>query len=118
MERILEISLLYDFYGELLTEKQKNIFELYYQNDLSLGEIGEQLKISRQGVYDTLKRSESILSQYEEKLKLVEKFVTNKYYIEEMLEIMNKIEEDLDSHKELKAEIDKMKAIAYKILDK
>lgn len=117
MERILEISLLYDFYGELLTNKQKNIFELYYQNDLSLGEIGEQLKISRQGVYDTLKRSESILSQYEEKLRLVERFVTNKHYIKEMLEIVSKIEKDLDHHKELKAEFDTMKAIAYKILD-
>ncbi len=55
MKEILQLTLLYDFYGELLTEKQKLVYEMYYQNDLSLSEIGEELSISRQAVRDQLK---------------------------------------------------------------
>ena len=75
---ILKTTLLYDFYGELLTEKQKEIYELFYQNDMSLSEIAAELDISRQAVRDQLKRTEKILSEYEEKLMLVEKFMANK----------------------------------------
>ena len=57
MDEILHLTLLYDFYGELLTEKQKQVFDLHYQDDLSLSEIGEELSISRQAVRDQLKRS-------------------------------------------------------------
>ena len=64
---------LYDLYGGLLTEKQRNIFDLYYQNDYSIGEIAEELEISRQAVYDAIKRSEHILNEYEDKLFLAEK---------------------------------------------
>lgn len=117
MERILKVTLLYDFYGELLTDKQKNIFELYYQNDLSLAEIAEQLQISRQGVYDTLKRSENILSQYEKTLHLVERFIINKHCIKEIIQIMDEIEQDFYNPQKTKAQIKEMKNIAYKILD-
>lgn len=117
MDDILRITLLYDFYGELLTDKQKNIFELYYQNDLSLAEIAEQLQISRQGVYDTLKRSENILSQYEETLHLVDRFVRNKHCIKEMIQIMDEMERDFNNPQKIKSQIQDMKNIAYKILD-
>ena len=60
MDEILHLTLLYDFYGELLTEKQKQVFDLHYQDDLSLSEIGEELSISRQAVRDQLKRTEKI----------------------------------------------------------
>ena len=75
---ILKTTLLYDFYGELLTDKQKEIYELFYQNDMSLSEIAGELEISRQAVRDQLKRTEKILSDYEEKLRLVERFMANK----------------------------------------
>lgn len=65
MREILQLTLLYDFYGELLTEKQKLVYDMYYQNDLSLSEIGEELSISRQAVRDQIKRVESILQNYE-----------------------------------------------------
>ena len=78
MEEKIEQAYLYDFYGELLTEKQKEIYELFYQNDMSLSEIAAELDISRQAVRDQLKRTEKILSEYEEKLMLVEKFMANK----------------------------------------
>lgn len=61
----IEIVLLYDYYGDLLTERQKECFELRYYQDLSLSEIGEELGISRQGVHDNLSRAEALLREME-----------------------------------------------------
>lgn len=63
----LELALLFDYYGDLLTQKQKNCFDLYYNQDLSLGEIAQEEGISRQGVHDSLARAESLLRSVEEK---------------------------------------------------
>ena len=71
MERIVEQALLYDFYGELLTEHQKKIYEAAIYNDLSLGEIAAEQGISRQGVHDLIRRCDKILVDYESKLHLV-----------------------------------------------
>lgn len=70
----LELTLLFDFYGDILTEKQHEIFDLYYNEDLSLAEIAEHLDITRQGVRDSIVRSEEILRNFEAKLGLAEKF--------------------------------------------
>ena len=67
----LEMTLLLDYYGELLTEKQKTCFDLYYNQDLSLGEIAEEAGISRQGVHDSLARAEATLLELEQKLGCV-----------------------------------------------
>lgn len=75
MEKILEQALLYDFYGELLTAHQKQIYEDVVLNDYSLSEVADDLGISRQGVHDMIKRCNKLLTGYEEKLHLVEKFV-------------------------------------------
>lgn len=75
MERIVEQSLLYDFYGDLLTEHQKDIYEGYVLENLSLAELAESSGISRQGVHDLIKRVENMLEGYEEKLHLVAKFL-------------------------------------------
>ena len=74
MERIFEQALLYDFYGELLTEHQQNIYEDAVFNDMSLSEIAQEQGISRQGVHDLIKRCDKILLDYESKLHLVERF--------------------------------------------
>mgnify|MGYP000237305663 FL=1 len=74
MERFIEEALLYDFYGELLTEHQRSIYEDVVYNDMSLSEIAEENGISRQGVHDLVKRCDKILAGYEEKLHLVERF--------------------------------------------
>mgnify|MGYP004451727911 FL=1 len=71
MEKLLEEALLYDFYGELLTTHQKEIYEDFVLNDLSLSEIADERDISRQGVYDIVKRCRKQLQGYEQKLHLV-----------------------------------------------
>lgn len=76
MERIVEQTLLFDFYGELLTEHQRNVYEDVVLNDCSLAEAAEQYKISRQGVHDLIKRCNRILEDYETKLHLVAKFLS------------------------------------------
>lgn len=68
------MSMLFDFYGELLTDKQKELFDLYYNEDLSLSEIAEHAEISRQGVRDAIMRAESILRDTEDKVGLVKKY--------------------------------------------
>ena len=82
VEKILEQTLLYDFYGELLTEHQQKIYEDVVFNDISCSEVAENQGISRQGVHDLIKRCEHILDDYETKLHLVERFVSLKEKVE------------------------------------
>jgi len=74
LEKVALMNLLFDFYGQLLTDRQKDFMELYYAHNLSMGEIADEFNVTRQAVYDTLKRAEQILYQYEEKLGLVARF--------------------------------------------
>ncbi|HIS07370.1 MAG TPA: YlxM family DNA-binding protein [Candidatus Choladocola avistercoris] len=94
MEKILEQTLLYDFYGELLTEHQKRVYEDVVLNDYSLSEIADELGISRQGVHDMVKRCSRLLNGYEEKLHLVEKFVSLKEKVGEIRKIAQTRRED------------------------
>lgn len=84
MESIVKQSLLYDFYGELLTEHQRSIYEDVVYNDMSLSEIAEENGISRQGVHDLIKRCDKTLSAYEDKLHLISKFQTTRRMVEEI----------------------------------
>lgn len=85
MEKIYQQTLLYDFYGELLTEHQRSIYEDAVYNDLSLGEIAEERGISRQGVHDLIKRCDKILTEYEDRLHLVEKFMHARDKVEKIM---------------------------------
>lgn len=84
MDEKLQQAYLYDFYGELLNERQRQIYEDFYFHDLSLGEIASEEGISRQGVADMVKRCEKKLAGYEEKLHLVEKFLSIKGSVEQI----------------------------------
>ncbi len=78
MDELFEKSLLYDFYGELLTEHQQSVYQSFVFEDMSLAEVAEEQGITRQGVHDLVKRCDKILQGYEDKLHLVEKFVSIK----------------------------------------
>ena len=73
-DKTLEMTLLFDFFGELLTEKQREYFDLYYNDDLSLSEIAENEGISRQGVRDIIVRAENSLRETEEKTGIIKRF--------------------------------------------
>jgi len=72
----MRMTLLLDYYGQILTDKQKEVMELYYNEDLSLAEIAEHSQITRQGVRDSIKRGEAYILELENKLKLVEKITS------------------------------------------
>lgn len=91
----MRINLLYDFYGQLLTAKQRALLKLYYQADLSLGEIADQQEVSRQAVYDILKRSERTLEHFEDKLNLVEKHLATRNLFSELEHELTKLQADL-----------------------
>ncbi len=77
-------SMLFDFYGELLTDKQREYFDLRYNEDLSLGEIAEQCGISRQGVWDIIRRAETAMTEIEEKTGLIKRFLERNAQIDEL----------------------------------
>ena len=95
IDDITRQSLLYDFYGELLTKRQREVMELYHEENLSLAEIADEFGISRQGVYDALKNGEKALASYEEKLGLVEKFRKSSEAIDKIDERIDNIIESL-----------------------
>ena len=82
-ERVL-ISLLLDFYGPLLTDKQRLSLQLHHENDMSLGEIADELGVSRQAVHDNLQRARHILNDYESKLHLVAQYEMREQVIQEL----------------------------------
>ena len=108
MEEILEQALLYDFYGELLTEHQKEIYEQFVLEDLSLGEIARDAGISRQGVHDLIKRCNKTLQGYEDKLHLVEKFLTIKEKVQNMNQIIDSYEGTDENTRKLASDIRKI----------
>ena len=108
MDNVYEISLLMDFYGQLLTKKQYELLDLHYNNDYSLGEIAEEMDISRQGVYDNIRRAKNSLNDFEQKLGLVKKFSEQKKGVEKILESLQKFESGLENEKD-KSELVKIK---------
>ncbi|WP_102028189.1 putative DNA-binding protein [Salirhabdus sp. Marseille-P4669] len=98
IQKTTRINYLFDFYQELLTPKQRNYLEMYYLEDFSLGEIADQFEVSRQAVYDNIKRTEAMLEEYEEKLHLYEKFEKRQEMIAQLKEFAKR---DKMNHTEL-----------------
>lgn len=111
MEKIVEQGLLYDFYGELLTEHQRSVYEDAVYHDMSLTEMADEYGISRQGVHDLIRRCDKLLAGYEEKLHLVEKFIEAKKTIAQMDALVKEAERvDWPECKERLHEIGKLTA--------
>lgn len=107
MKQIAEMALLFDFYGPLLTDKQSKIWDLYYQMDFSLSEIADQEEISRQAVYDLLKRTEKILEGYEQRLGLVARFLKEKEKLKNIESLLKRIhKEDFSSETAWKRQLE------------
>ncbi|MCI8764577.1 MAG: YlxM family DNA-binding protein [Lachnospiraceae bacterium] len=106
MESIVKQSLLYDFYGELLTDHQRAVYEDAVFNDMSLSEIAQEQGISRQGVHDLIKRCDRLLDGYEEKLQLVSKFQKTRQMVAEIRKKLQQFQETRDE--ELIRQIDQL----------
>lgn len=94
----LQIGLLFDFYGQFLTEKQRKVMHLYFENDYSLGEIAENLHVSRQAIHDMIKKAKKTLYECEERLGLAKKFTVREKAIKQIdlitQEILQQMEDE------------------------
>ena len=108
MEKIVEQGLLYDFYGELLTDHQRHVYEDVVFNDMSLSEIAEEQGISRQGVHDLVKRCQKTLEGYEMKLHLVEKFLSVKEKVSKIDDTLAEWEREKNDPEEMVKRIRKI----------
>lgn len=116
MNRIVEKALLFDFYGELLTENQKEVYGEHIQNDLSVSEIADLRGISRQGVHDMIRRCEKTLAEYEQRLHLVEHFLK----VKRMVGVIHQYAEELSACEDqdvLLKRIEDIKKISSEILE-
>ena len=109
----VEMGLLYDFYGDMLTEKQKQIFDLYHNEDLSLAEIAEITGITRQGVRDSVVRSEAALRGMEEKTGLIARFREMEEKREEVHRLVDEFAKSPDFHHITNVSADKIRKIWF-----
>ncbi|MDD2217832.1 MAG: sigma factor-like helix-turn-helix DNA-binding protein [Eubacteriales bacterium] len=110
-DRLTETSLLYDFYGRLLTEKQRDVMNLYHQENYSLSEISSEYGISRQAVHISLKNAEKSLLGYEEKLGLMKRFAESRKAILEIDKRLSSIIDKNNCDVKLNEELKSIKAI-------
>jgi predicted DNA-binding protein YlxM (UPF0122 family) len=109
IDKVLKIGMLFDFYGALLTEKQQYCIQMHYLNDFSLAEIADELGVSRQAVHDILKRAEQVLCDYEQKLKLVERYQGEQQQIESIHNLLVQLPVSVQVVPEIKAALSKLK---------
>ncbi|MDR3589666.1 MAG: YlxM family DNA-binding protein [Negativicutes bacterium] len=111
LAKVLRIGQLYDFYGSLLTDKQRRCLELHYLNDLSLAEIAAEFQVSRQAVHDILRRGEQILEDYETKLGLVERYRQDQETIHKAYEMLNSLPHDFHRLRKYGLALDMLKQL-------
>jgi len=120
MAKNLAISMLMDFYGEMLTEKQKQVIRLYYNEDLSLAEIAGIAQITRQGVRDSIKRGEATLMEMEERLGLARKFREKEEDLEKIVRCAKEIifiAEDMPHTRSIIEQASEIERIAERLMD-
>lgn len=113
LNKVLRIAALYDFYGALLTDKQKQCLEMHYLNDLSLSEIADEFMVSRQAVHDILRRAEQTLEEYETKLGLVGRYNEEQKTTQQAYELINSLPPNIRQI----AELEQAVQLLQKLLD-
>ncbi|MCM3767943.1 putative DNA-binding protein [Neobacillus niacini] len=108
LEKTTRMNYLYDFYHSLLTPKQQSYMSLYYLDDYSLGEIAEEYDVSRQAVYDNIKRTEAMLEEYEEKLLLFQKFQQRSRLLRDFKDLLSEETPSKQAILELVAELENL----------
>ncbi len=116
MDELYTISLLLDFYGQMVTKRQYDILDLHYNSDYSLGEIAQELNISRQGVYDNIKRGKAALFEMEQKLGLIGRFIKQKVKASEILKALESIDTSVLSRQDA-ASLDKARQAVRSIME-
>ncbi len=114
-DRIAKVSLLYDFYGQLLTKRQREAMQLYHEENLSLSEIATEFSISRQGVHDALKNAEKALYEYEQKLGLVGKFGKTREAVSKIDTSLDMLIRENSQNKDLTNKLEDIKGIIDKL---
>lgn len=108
LEKTTRMNYLFDFYQSLLTPKQRSYMSLYYLDDYSLGEIAEEFHVSRQAVYDNIKRTETMLEEYEEKLGLFQRFQERQQLVAKLKDLISDNEHVDKEVKEIVEAIEKL----------
>lgn len=111
IDKITEASLLYDFYGQLLTKRKQQVMELYHEENLSLAEIADEFGISRAAVHDSLKSAEKSLLEYEEKLGLVSKFMQSGEAIAQIDRMIDNLTAKYGENAELVSGLEEIKSV-------
>lgn len=115
IEKMIEISMLYDFYGQLLTAKQRELLKLYHEDNYSLSEIAEEFGISRQGVHDAVKKAEKALHEYDSKLGLISKFTATEEAVAEIDGEIDRLIRENSQNKPLTDRLKHLKSIIDQI---
>lgn len=111
LDQLKEISILYDFYGELLPEKQREFFRLYHEDNYSLTEIAEEFGITKQGVHEAVRRSEERLRVFEDKLGLAGKFKETEQALASINGNLDRLIDEYSYMPELAAQLQKIKEV-------
>ncbi|OAB35852.1 DNA-binding protein [Paenibacillus macquariensis subsp. defensor] len=108
LEKTNRINRLFDFYEHLLTEKQQTFLKYYFHDDFSLGEIAAEFEISRQAVYEHIKRAEQVLAMYEEKLSLLQKYEQRNHEIEQLRHVLTTVDVSTEDKETLISILDRL----------
>ncbi len=108
LEKTNRINRLFDFYEHLLTEKQQTFLKYYFHDDFSLGEIATEFEISRQAVYEHIKRAEQVLDMYEEKLSLLQKYEQRNLEIEQLRHVLTTVDVSTEDKEKLISILDRL----------
>lgn len=111
IENVKEASLLYDFYGQLLTKRKQDVMEMYHEENYTLAEIADEFGISRAAVHDSLKSAEKSLLEYEEKLGLVAKFTTTDAAISKVDKMLAEMKETYSGNQEIVSRLEKIQSV-------